>query len=68
MIRVKFWDKNAAIDKAMKHLGAYERDNAQRSESLELEIVPVVRSLIRQASSSVVATLSQTIVPNNFAA
>ena len=27
--KVKLWDKNAAIDKAMKHLGLFERDNAQ---------------------------------------
>ena len=44
-------------------LGAYERDNTQRGESLELEIVPVVRSLIRRASSPVVATSSQTSSP-----
>lgn len=29
--KVKFWDKNAAIDKAMRHLGQYEKDNRQRS-------------------------------------
>jgi phage terminase small subunit len=28
--KVKHWDKNSALDKAMKHLGLYERDNAQR--------------------------------------
>lgn len=29
--KIKFWDKNSAIDKAMKHLGAFEADNKQRS-------------------------------------
>lgn len=27
---VKLWDKNAAIEKAMKHLGMFERDNEQQ--------------------------------------
>lgn len=27
---VKLWDKNSAIDKAMKHLGLYKEDNAQK--------------------------------------
>ena len=27
---VKLWDKNSAIDKAMKHLGLFERDNEQK--------------------------------------
>lgn len=26
---VKFWDKNSAIDKAMKHLGMFKKDNEQ---------------------------------------
>lgn len=29
-IEYKFWDKNAALDKAMKHLGLYEADNKQQ--------------------------------------
>lgn len=29
-IEYKFWDKNAAVEKAMKHLGLYEKDNAQQ--------------------------------------
>lgn len=28
--KVKFWDKNSAIDKAMKHLGLFEKDNKQK--------------------------------------
>lgn len=39
--KLKFWDKNAALDKAMRHLGAFERDNAQRSENLALQVVLV---------------------------
>lgn len=39
--KLKLWDKNAALEKAMKHLGLYERDNAQRSESLALQVVLV---------------------------
>lgn len=36
--KLKIWDKNAALDKAMKHLGLYEKDNSQRGESLEIKI------------------------------
>jgi len=41
--KVKFWDKNSAIEKAMKHLGLFERDNAQLTPVLPptLVIVPV---------------------------
>lgn len=35
---LKFWDKNAGLDKAMKHLGLYEKDNAQSRESLVLRV------------------------------
>ena len=37
--RLKFWDKNAALAKAMKHLGLFEKDNAQSRESLVLRVV-----------------------------
>lgn len=35
---IKFWDKNAAIDKAMRHLGLFEKDNVQRKEDLVLQV------------------------------
>lgn len=35
---LKFWDKNAGLDKAMKHLGLFEKDNAQSRESLVLHV------------------------------
>lgn len=31
---VKLWDKNAAIEKAMKHLGLYEQDNKQKVDPI----------------------------------
>lgn len=36
--KLKTWDKNAALEKAMKHLGLYERDNAQRGENLAVTV------------------------------
>ena len=30
-IKYRFWDKNAALDKAAKHLGLYEKDNEQQA-------------------------------------
>lgn len=32
--KVKLWDKNAAIEKAMKHLGMFEQDNTQKQPIL----------------------------------
>lgn len=36
--KVKFWDKNAALEKAMKHLGMFERDNSQRAPNLAIQV------------------------------
>lgn len=33
-IEYKFWDKNAALDKASKILGLYEKDNKQKTDPL----------------------------------
>jgi phage terminase small subunit len=41
--RIKFWDKNAALEKAMKHLGLFERDNKQIGEAARLICVPQKR-------------------------
>jgi len=37
-IEVKLADKLAALDKLMKHLGGYERDNAQRITSIVVRV------------------------------
>lgn len=36
---VKLWDKVSGLDKLAKHLGLYERDNAQRAPNLAMQIV-----------------------------
>lgn len=36
--KVKFWSKVDALDKAMRHLGLFERDNRQRVENLAIQI------------------------------
>jgi phage terminase small subunit len=41
LTRIRLWDKNAALEKAMKHLGLYNRDNSQRSENLSLQVLLV---------------------------
>jgi phage terminase small subunit len=40
-IKVKLWDKVAALATAMKHLGLYERDNHQHGPDLNLQVVLV---------------------------
>ena len=42
--KLKFWDKNSAIEKAMKHLGLFERDNEQKTDPL--------RDLLERVSGS----------------
>jgi phage terminase small subunit len=39
--KIRFWDKPAAINMAMKHLGLFERDNSQRRENLAIQVVLV---------------------------
>lgn len=34
--KVKMWDKNSAIDKAMKHLGLFEKDNRQKPAAVHI--------------------------------
>lgn len=39
--KIKFWNKNDALEKAFRHLGLYERDNRQKAESLTLQVLLV---------------------------
>lgn len=34
-IKYRFWDKNAALEKAMRHLGQYALDNHQKTDPLQ---------------------------------
>lgn len=36
--KLKFWDKNAGLEKSMKHQGLFERDNAQSRDNLVLHV------------------------------
>jgi phage terminase small subunit len=49
---VKFWDKNSAADKLMKHLGAYEVDNRQKSplQDLSRDTLQLIRDNLLNAS------------------
>lgn len=35
-IEYRFWDKNASLEKAMKHLGEYEKDNEQKTDAISV--------------------------------
>ena len=37
--KVKFWDKPSAINMVMRHLGLFEKDNAQVQDNLRVEVV-----------------------------
>lgn len=36
--KIRMWDKLGALDKAMRHLGLYERDNHQRENNLVINV------------------------------
>jgi len=36
--KIRLWNKTEAIDKAMKHLGLFERDNGQKAPNLALQV------------------------------
>jgi len=46
---VKFWDKNAALTNAMKHLGAFEEDNKQRRPLADMDAEALDRLIARKA-------------------
>jgi phage terminase small subunit len=41
--KVKFWDKNSALEKAMKYLGMYLRDNEQARPEIKVIIISAKR-------------------------
>ena len=46
--KVKLWDKNSAIEKAMKHLGLFAEDNKQRNGALADLPRPMVKAIIER--------------------
>lgn len=46
--KVKLWDKNSAIEKAMKHLGLFAEDNKQRAGALADLPRPMVKAIIER--------------------
>lgn len=46
--KVKFWDKNSAIEKAMKHLGQFEKDNKQKNPFQEMSKEQLTRFIARK--------------------
>lgn len=47
--KIKIWDKNSALEKAMKHLGLFEKDNTQRGalDGLPRELVQLIADRLR---------------------
>lgn len=37
--KLKFWSKVEALDKAMRHQGLFEKDNAQKQENLAIQVI-----------------------------
>jgi phage terminase small subunit len=50
--KYKLTDKNAALEKAMKHLGQYEKDNAQKHPIQELDAGALQRFIERKAKEA----------------
>ncbi len=45
-IKVKLWDKNSALDKAMKHQGLFELDNKQKTDPIAEAIAQIAANNI----------------------
>jgi len=47
--KIKLWDKNSAIEKAMKHLGLFEQDNKQKTMMSDLprDLVKAISARLR---------------------
>jgi len=56
-IEYQFWDKNAALEKAMKALGLYREDNKQKTDPLS--------ELIRSLSGNVFGVVPQDKLPSD---
>lgn len=50
--KVKFWDKNSAIDKAMKNLGQFERDNMQKNHFQDMTPEQLDKFIARKFAES----------------
>jgi len=50
--KIKLWDKNSAIDKAMKHLGQYEQDNLQKGPFADMTPEALDRFIARKMAET----------------
>ncbi|WP_434130698.1 terminase small subunit [Methylocaldum sp. GT1BB] len=53
---IRFWDKNAALEKLCRHLGLYERDNRQKAglfDGVPRETLKMIEAKLRQLTSRV---------------
>lgn len=50
--KIKMWDKGAALEKLMKHLGLYEKDNSQKGDALAELLNKVDGSVLRPAGAA----------------
>lgn len=46
--KIKLWDKNSAIEKAMKHLGLFAEDNKQRANALSELPRDMVKAIVER--------------------
>ena len=51
-IRYRFWDKNAALEKACKHQGLFEHDNRQKTDPLRDLLVALSGNVIGASSTT----------------
>jgi len=46
--KVKAWDKNSALEKIMRHLGSFERDNRQRANIFEGVPYETIKAIVEK--------------------
>lgn len=52
IIEIELWDKMAALDKLMRHLGGYEQDNQQKKDPMSRKLDSLLSSISDQGISS----------------
>lgn len=71
-VEIKLWDKNSALEKAMRHLGLFEKDNAQQRDGLMAlrdallgRVVGVAREVIDMPTPVLPVPDREKSAPNN---
>lgn len=66
--KIRLWDKNQALDKLMKHLGSYEKDNKQKGvfDNVPAETLRMIEDKLRGLTKPGLAGDAESSVESRF--